>query len=119
MFPDWRLLLFQEGRSALVQERHVVFSFLAEEGQLSILLVIHSPILNCLFLSKALKFTNLRSFGPLAKFLKLTNSKILEIWNFRNFGPLVKFPKFKNSKPEIPKVLKTWVLSPPESLEFS
>ena len=44
MFPAWRVLLFQEGRTALVQERHVVFCFLAEEGKLSILLFTHSPI---------------------------------------------------------------------------
>ena len=28
--PEWRVPLFQEGRTALVQERHVVFCFLAD-----------------------------------------------------------------------------------------
>ena len=39
--PEWRVLLFQEGRTALVQERHVVFCFLADcrRGE-----AFHSPV---------------------------------------------------------------------------
>ena len=32
MLPDWRVLLFQEGRTAPVQERHVAFAFLQKMG---------------------------------------------------------------------------------------
>ena len=39
MLPDWRVLLFQEGRTALVQERHVVLGFLGRRGE-----AFHSPI---------------------------------------------------------------------------